>query len=77
MSEGATLMVALSAIRKGAKEANMSLREYGKDIVKHLSLKLDKMNLISTQQSEITGKLNVLNSFLCTFHLLRFCDRLG
>ncbi|XP_013175437.1 PREDICTED: zinc transporter 9 [Papilio xuthus] len=28
VSEGATLMVALSAIRKGAKEANMSLREY-------------------------------------------------
>lgn len=29
MSEGATLMVALNAIRKGAKEANMSLYEYG------------------------------------------------
>ncbi|CAG4940922.1 unnamed protein product [Colias eurytheme] len=28
VSEGATLMVALSAIRKGAKEANMSLYEY-------------------------------------------------
>ncbi|XP_068627820.1 proton-coupled zinc antiporter SLC30A9, mitochondrial [Battus philenor] len=28
VSEGATLMVALSAIRKGAKEANMSLTEY-------------------------------------------------
>ncbi|XP_013134648.1 PREDICTED: zinc transporter 9 [Papilio polytes] len=74
VSEGATLMVALSAIRKGAKEANMSLREYGKNILIHLSLKLVKMHLIFTQQSEITGKLNVLNSFLCTFHL-RFCDR--
>lgn len=29
VSEGATLMVALSAIRKGAKEAHMSLYEYG------------------------------------------------
>lgn len=29
VSEGATLMVALSAIRKGAKEANMPLYEYG------------------------------------------------
>lgn len=29
VSEGATLMVALSAIRKGAKEANVTLSEYG------------------------------------------------
>lgn len=30
VSEGATLMVALSAARKGAKEANTTLYEYGK-----------------------------------------------
>ena len=33
MSEGATLMVALSAVRKGAKEANTSLSEYSRLVV--------------------------------------------
>ncbi|VVC89166.1 unnamed protein product [Leptidea sinapis] len=43
VSEGATLMVALNAIKKGAKEANMSLYDYSKSIRQE---QLDEINSV-------------------------------